>query len=55
VQGDNLRTVRLYEFPVLLFAEPVDWTPVSNPPDIGVQGFSKVDSGDDMSKISYRE
>jgi hypothetical protein len=37
-------TMRLYEFPVLEFAEPVDWTPVSNPPFLGVHGESKVDS-----------
>lgn len=35
---------RLKLWPVLELTEPVDCTPVSKPPGMGVHGLSKVDS-----------
>jgi len=42
--GFESLTMRSKVSPVFEFSEPVDCTPVSNPPDFGVHGFSKVDS-----------
>lgn len=39
-----LLTCKLKLSPVPALADPVVWMPVSNPPDKGVQGLSKVDS-----------